>query len=108
MRLARVLGADLREARGLAVEAGSLLPMSLAWATSGRLEGEPSVAAATSLLRWWRRFAARPPLLSGAEIARLLDLGEGPARAAAISHLHRARARGEVRTADQARAYLTR
>ena len=108
VRLARVLGADVREARGLAVEAGSLLPMSLAWAVAGRDEGDASVAAAASLLRWWRRFAARPPLLSGAEIARLLDLGEGPARAAAIRRLQRARALGEVRTADQARDFVTR
>jgi len=108
VRLARVLGTDLRESRGLAAEAGQLLPMSLAWAAAGNDEGEASVAAAASLLRWWRRFAARPPLLTGAEVAGLLDLAEGPARAAAIRRLHQARARGEVRTADQARDYLTR
>jgi tRNA nucleotidyltransferase/poly(A) polymerase len=108
VRLARVLDADVREARGLAAEAGPLLPMSLAWAVAGRDEGGTSVAAAVSLLRWWRRFAARPPLLSGAEIARLLDLAEGPARAAAIRRLLQAHAQGEVRTAAQARDYLTR
>lgn len=108
VRLARVLGTDLRESRGLAAEAGQLLPMSLAWAVAGSDQAKTPTAAAVSLHRWWRRFASRPPLLTGAEIAALLDLEEGPARATAIRRLHRARARGEIRTADQARDYLTR
>ena len=52
------------------------------------------------------RFSARPPLLSGAEIADLLDLPPGPARGVAVRALRLAQARGEVRTAAQARRRL--
>lgn len=107
-RLAPILGADVRASRGLAAEAGLLLPMSLAWAIACRDATETIAGEARALLRWWRRFAARPPLLTGSEVAELLDLAEGPARAAAIRRLHQARARGELRTASQARDFLTR
>lgn len=107
-RLFNLLGGEDRAARGAAVEAGAALPASLAWAVCRHEAADAPFAAASSLLRWWRRFEARAPLLSGSEVAALLGLAEGPARAAAIRRLRLAQGRGEVRTRGQAQKYLAR
>jgi poly(A) polymerase len=101
-RLAAVLGRDTGEERALAVRAGERLEAALAWAEARR--GAP----AAGLLRWWRGFAALPPLLPGDEVAALLKLPPGPVRSEAVQALREARARGEVRTPAQARRYLLR
>ena len=105
--LAEVLGQDTGEERALAVRAGDQFEAALAWAVArGGAAGAEAGAPATRLLRWWRAFAAAPPLLPGDEIASLLQLPSGPARAEAVRALREAHARGEVRTAAQARRYL--
>ena len=98
-------GAQLRE---LADGGEALLEPALAWAVArGELTGSKSKAApGQALLRWRRRFSARPHLLSGAEIADLLALPPGPARGDAVRALRLAQARGEVRTVAQARRRL--
>ncbi len=92
-------------ARALAVEAGDDLAAALAWAVA-RAATPEAVTAARRLLGWWRSFADRPPLLPGDEVAALLGLPRGPARAAAVRRLRFAQARGEIRTAGQARRLL--
>ncbi len=106
-RLAAVLGRDTRAERALAAEAGDLIGGALAWAVArSAADGTDLLPFAAALLRWLRRFSARPPLLSGAEIADLLDLPPGPARGDAVRALRLAQARGDVRTAAQARRRL--
>jgi len=92
-------------ARALAVDAEEDLTSALAWAAA-RAATPAATAAARRLLAWWRAFANRPPLLPGDEVAGLLRLPRGPARAAAIRELRLAQARGEIRTAAQARRRL--
>jgi len=92
-------------ARAIAVEADDDLAAALAWAVARGSQPE-AAAAARRLLAWWRSFAARPPLLPGDEVAALLRLPRGPARAAAVRELRLAQARGEIRTAAQARRRL--
>jgi poly(A) polymerase len=107
-RLRHALGGDPQEAHAVAAEAGSSLPAALAWALARSDDAESAAALALPLIRWWRRFDTRPPLLSGAQVAALLSLPEGPARADAVRRLRQAQARGQVRTAGQARDYLAR
>jgi poly(A) polymerase len=106
-RLAAVLGRDTPAERGLAAGAGDLIEGALAWALArGAADGRDLLPPATALLHWRRRFSARPHLLSGAEIADLLALPPRPARGDAVRALRLAQARGEVRTAAQARRRL--
>jgi tRNA nucleotidyltransferase/poly(A) polymerase len=106
-RLAAVLGRDRPAERALVAGAGDLIEGALAWALArGAAEGRDLLSPAAALLRWQRRFSARPPLLSGAEIVDLLALPPGPARGDAVRALRLAQARGEVRTAAQARRRL--
>ena len=81
---------------------------SLAWAAARvrAMDRDLPAEMVKELAAWWRRFAARRPPLHGSEIAELLDLPPGPARARAVRDLRAARARGEVRTAEQARRWL--
>lgn len=98
------LAADDRAVRALAWEAGELLPACLAWAASIDhcwLQRYPK------LRRWQQAFTRRRPLLDGREIATLLDLPEGAARAAAVRELRGAQARGDVRTRRQALCWLS-
>ena len=96
-------------ARELAAEAGDLLEPALAWAVArAARDGVGPVDPARALLAWRRRFAARPPLLDGEEIAEHLGLPPGAPRGEAVAALRLARARGEVRTPGQARAFLSR
>jgi len=107
--LAAVLGRDTGEERALAVRSGELFEAALAWAVARRGAAGPEAGApAARLLRWWRRFAAVPPLLPGDEIAALLRLPPSPARSEAVRALREAHARGEVRTPAQARRFLVR
>ncbi len=101
--LAPRLNSQDRDTRALAVEHLGLLPAALAWAVARRGNGE---AEARSLLRWARRFARRPPLLRGDQVAALLSVTPGPAVAEAVRLLQRARARGEVCTRAQAQRWL--
>ena len=106
-RILPALGSRTADLRALAVEAGETLAPALAWAVARGAAAEPDTrAAGESLLRWARRFAARPPLLSGEEVVRLLQLPPGPARGTAVAALRLAQARGEVRTSEQARKFL--
>jgi tRNA nucleotidyltransferase/poly(A) polymerase len=106
-RLVSVLGRNAAKERALAAEADAHLDLAAAWAVArAAMEDTDSRVAALRLLRWWRRFAAKPALLSGDEIAALLGLPPGPARAQAVRALHMARARGEVRSRAQARRFL--
>jgi len=92
-------------ARALAVESADALAAGLAWAAAA--EGDAAtLAAARRLLRWQRSFNARPPLLSGDEIAQLLGLAAGPGRARAVQALRMAQACSEVRSRAQARRLL--
>jgi len=91
----------------MAAEADELLQPAVAWAVArAATEGNNTRGAGVALVRWWRRFSSRPPLLSGDEIADLLALPAGPARAAAVRALRFAQACGEVRTGAQARRFL--
>jgi tRNA nucleotidyltransferase/poly(A) polymerase len=92
-------------ARAIAVEAEGDLAAALAWAIA-RAGTPQALTAARRLIGWWRSFAARPPLLPGDEVAALLGLERGPARAAAVRRLRTAQARGEIRTPDEARRWL--
>jgi tRNA nucleotidyltransferase/poly(A) polymerase len=108
-RLLPVLGHDAAQERTLAAEADVLFEPAVAWAVArAGMEDADARAAALGLLRWWRRFAAKPGLLSGDEIAGLLGLPPGPARAEAVRALRLARARGEVRSRVQARRFLAK
>lgn len=103
--LAPRLGTGDPTTRVLATRHLRLLPDALAWAVARRVEGEEGARA---VLRWAREFARRPPLLRGDEVAHALSLPHGPALADAVHALQEARARGEVRTAQQARRWLRR
>jgi tRNA nucleotidyltransferase/poly(A) polymerase len=104
-RLRTALRGDPRSARELALAGGDDLAAALAWATAA--EGDAAtLAAARRLLHWQHAFTARPALLSGDEIARLLDLAPGPERAEAVRELRTAQARGDVTTPAQARRLL--
>jgi len=106
-QLLPILGRDAAAARGLATEADDLLEPAVAWALArSAVAGVDVRAAGATLLRWWRRFSSRPPLLSGDEVAELLALPAGPARGAAVRALRRAHAQGEVRTREQAKRFL--
>ncbi len=106
-RLRTVLGGADSAAKELAVEAGDLLVPAAAWAAArARLDGSDLAGPASAILRWQRRFDGRPSLLSGDEVAGLLDLGPGEARGEAVAALRRARARGEARNRAQARRFL--
>jgi tRNA nucleotidyltransferase/poly(A) polymerase len=99
------LGMAGTDARALAVGAENDLAGAVAWAAA-RSDTPEAAPAARRLLRWWRSFAVRPPLLPGDEVAAQLGLPHGPARAEAVRRLREAQARGEIRTADQARRWL--
>ena len=106
-RLLAFLTRDAAAERGLAADAGELIEPTIAWAVArSAMTGTDLRFEAGKLLRWWRRFSSRPPLLAGDEIAALLALPAGPVRAAAAHVLRLARARGEVRTREQARKFL--
>jgi hypothetical protein len=106
-RLGAVLSRDGAAARELAAGAGDLLEAAVAWAVArGSLAGERPDEPARGLLRWHRRFDARPPLLDGDEVAELLALPPGAARAEAVAALRAAQARGEARNRLQARRFL--
>ena len=106
-QLLSVLGRDAAAERGVAAEADELVQPAVAWAVArAATEGNNTRDAGVALVRWWRRFSSRPPLLSGDEIATLLALPEGPARGAAVRTLRLAHARGEVRTRTQAERFL--
>ncbi len=101
--LAACLGTGDSGGRALAARQLPVLPTALAWAVARRGGGGDEARA---LLRWAKRFALRPPLLRGDEVAKVLSLPPGPALAAAVQALKEARARGEVRTGRQARRWL--
>jgi poly(A) polymerase len=106
-RLLPLLGGPAAPQRMLAVEAETLFPPALAWALARcRVRGRERRADAARLLRWWRTFRARAPLLSGEEVARVLGLPPDSRRAAAVRALRDAQARGEVRTRSQALRWL--
>jgi hypothetical protein len=106
-QLLPVLGRNAAAERDLAAQADDLLEPAVAWAVArSAVTGADSRVPGTALLRWWRRFSSRPPLLSGEEIATLLALPAGPARGAAVRALRRAHARGEVRNREQAERFL--
>ncbi len=106
-RLRPALGRDRRAQRELAVEAGSRLPAALAWASArSAVEGTDLLPAARRLLRWLHEFEQRPPLLTGEEIAAVLKLPPDARRAAAVSALRLAQARGDARSRPQALALL--
>lgn len=80
---------------------------ALAWATArSAAQGLKTMADAPAMMRWLRRFSRRRPMLDGDEIAALLDLPPGPARAEAAASLRQAMARGEVRGRRQAERFL--
>jgi hypothetical protein len=106
-QLLRVLGRDAAAERDLAAQADDLLEPAAAWAVArSGVTGADTRVAGTALLRWWRRFSSRSPLLSGEEIAGLLGLPVGPSRGAAVRALRRAHARGEIRNREQAERFL--
>ncbi len=106
-RLVPILGGAPAHQRALAAEAGDLAAPAVAWALArAEAAGQERRADATRLLQWARRFAARPPLLSGDEVASLLALPPGPKRRVAVQALRLARARGEVRTRAEATRFL--
>jgi hypothetical protein len=108
MRLAAAVPAGDTACREVAAASDDAFPLAMAWAmaSSWQLRADPQHGA--RLIRWWKSFAGRPPLLGGDEVAAALGLATGPARAAAIRALRLAQARGEVRTAAHARAWLRR
>ena len=107
-RVQRLLGGDPRAVHEAAVAAGGRFEAALAWATArATAEGREPLAETAGLLRWWQRFASRPPLLGGDEIAQVLALPPGPRRAEAVVALRRAQARGLVRTRAEALEFLT-
>jgi hypothetical protein len=91
-------------ARALAVEAETTSPPRLPGRWPQRYPG--TATAARRLFSWWCAFVDRPPLLPGDEVAALLGLPRGPERAEAVRRLRLAQARGEIRTAAQARRRL--
>ena len=106
-RLLAVLNRDAAAERGLATDSGELFELAIAWAVArSATTGSDVRPQGGRLLRWWRRFSSRPPLLPGDEVAALLGLPAGPARAAAVRALRLAHARGEVRTREQAKKFL--
>jgi tRNA nucleotidyltransferase/poly(A) polymerase len=106
-RLVGVLGRDPRNEREVASEANDLLAPAVAWAVArAAATGAYARAPGLGLIRWGRRLASRPPLLSGDEIAELLSLPPGPERAEAAKALRLARARGEVSTRAEAERFL--
>lgn len=106
-RLLRLFRVDDR--RGIrSVLAADTVPLgALAWAVA-RIRGAAGNAPEflPDILNWLRRFSRRPPLLSGAEVAELLRLPPGPDRSRAVEWLRQAQARGEIRSARQARRRL--
>ncbi len=107
-RVRTLLGGDPRVVREAAVAAGGRLEAALAWvAALATADGREPPAETVRLLRWWHRFASRPPLLGGDEIAQVLALPPGPRRAEAVLALRRAQARGLIRTRAEALAFLT-
>lgn len=108
-RFLQLLDRDRPCSRQLAVEAGDLSEPALAWAVArADMSGTNVEAPALALLRWHRRFVARPPLLEGAEVADLLGLPADASRGEAATALRVAQARGEVRSPGQARIFLLR
>jgi hypothetical protein len=106
-RLLPFLARDVAAERGLAAEVGELVEPAIAWAVArSAMTGNDFRSDGGRLLHWWRRFSSRPPLLGGDEVAALLGLPPGPARASAARVLRLAHARGEVRTREQARKFL--
>jgi hypothetical protein len=106
-RLLALLTRDAAAERGLAADAGELVEPAIAWAVArSAMTGTDLRSEGGRLLRWGRRFSSRPPLLAGDEVAALLGLPAGPARAAAVRVLRLAHARGDVRTREQARKFL--
>jgi poly(A) polymerase len=106
-RLLQALAGEAGTARGIAAQADEFLEPATAWAVArSSMLGADARAEGAALLRWWHRFASRPPLLAGDEIAELLALPAGPARGTAARALRVACARGEVRTREQARRFL--
>ncbi len=101
-RLLPLLGRDGRAARAVAVEAGRLLPLAVAWAAAAGAER----AAALALLRWRRAFDRRPPLLGGGELAEVLALPADARRTQAVRALRLAQARGDARSRGGALALL--
>jgi len=59
-----------------------------------------------ALWRWWRRFAARPPLLPSQEAVELAGLAPGPERFALLAELRRLQALGQLRSSRAARRFL--
>ncbi|MEW6339022.1 MAG: hypothetical protein ACOY3Y_11455 [Acidobacteriota bacterium] len=108
LRLVTALPAGQAACREVAAACDEAFPLAVAWAiaSSQQLRADPQHVS--RLLRWWRTFSARPPLLGGDEVTALLRLGIGPERAAAVRALRLAQARGDVRTPAQARAWLRR
>ncbi len=108
MRLAAAVPAGDTACREAAAASDDAFPLAMAWAmaASGELRADPQHGA--RLVRWWKSFASRPALLGGDEVAAALGLATGPERATAIRALRLAQARGDVRTAAQARAWLGR
>ena len=83
-----------------------VLEIALAWAVARMGASPGTLAAARKLRSFARGLSVRPPLLDGARIAELFDLPVGPVRAEAVEALRLARARGAVRTKEQAVKYL--
>ena len=108
-RFLQLLDRDRPGSHQLAVEAGDLSEPALAWAVARADIGGTNVeASALALLRWHRRFAVRPPLLDGAEVAELLGLPPDASRGEAVAALRVAQARGDARSPVGARAFLLR
>jgi hypothetical protein len=106
-RLLVLLTRDTAAERGLAADAGEVVEPAIAWAVArSAMTGTDVRSEGEGLLRWWRRFSSRPPLLAGDEVAALLGLPAAPTRAAAARVLRVAHARGDVRTREQARKFL--
>jgi poly(A) polymerase len=106
-QLLSVLGRDWTAEQELAAGHPEQLAPGVAWAVArAASRGDDIRPAGVRLLRWGRRFARRPGLLSGEEISRLLALPPGPARAQAVLALRRARAGGRVRTRAEAERFL--
>jgi tRNA nucleotidyltransferase (CCA-adding enzyme) len=102
-----LLTADTGEARVFAVRLGERLAECLAWACAvARERGQDVSAPAGRLVRWWRDFRRKPPLLDGDEVAHVLSLPPDRQRGVVIRELQCARARGRVRTRSDAVRWL--
>jgi tRNA nucleotidyltransferase (CCA-adding enzyme) len=97
--------APTAERRAFIHSAGTAFPATLAFAAA--------VEPDRNWTRWWRLWRERgqellspDPLLTGEEIANILEIEPGPGLGRAIDALTEAQVRGEVRTARRAERWL--